>query len=168
MKRTAAAHHYVAIAKSATTLCIGALLSACGPSDGVYDITQDLNTIAVEIRRTANGVPYIVAKDVRSAAFGQSYAYAQDNICIAANQFISAAAERSKYLGAGTADANLRSDYYYRLVFDQALLERASAGLSAVGLDAIRGFVEGYNRFLADAKASDFAADCAPAGVPAD
>lgn len=144
-----------------------ALLVACGGSDP-YDITKDPAAIKVEIRRTAYGVPHIVAKDVRSAAYGVAYSYAQDNVCVAANQFLTVAGERSKYLGAGAGDGNLRSDYYHQLIFDQAAVDKAFSGAGAATAAAIKGYVEGYNRFLADAKPTDFAADCAPGNVPTD
>ncbi len=166
--------HSTQHARSAWRVCMltasagaAALLAACGGSNP-YDITKDTATIKVEIRRTAYGVPHIVAKDVRSAAYGVAYSYAQDNICVAANQFLTVAGERSKYLGAGAGDSNVRSDYYHRLIFDQAAIDKAFSGVSATTAAAITGYVEGYNRFLADAKASDFAADCAPGNVPAD
>lgn len=151
--------------------CVGAgsaaLLVACGGS-GASDITKDPAAIKVEIRRTAYGVPHIVAKDVRSAAYGMAYSYAQDNLCTAANQFMTVAGERSKYLGAGAGDANVRSDYYHRLIFDQAAIDNAFTTASATSAAAIKGYVEGYNRLLADAKPTDFAVECAPGGVPAD
>ncbi len=143
------------------------LLVACGGSYP-YDITQDPATIKVEIRRTAYGVPHIVAKDVRSAAYGVAYAYAQDNVCTAANQFLTVAGERSKYLGAGAGDSNVRSDYYHRLMFDQAAIDQAFGAADATTAAAIKGYVEGYNRFLTDAKPADFAAECAPGNLPSD
>ena len=154
------------IGKLSASAGAAALLVACGGSDP-YDITKDPAAIKVEIRRTAYGVPHIVAKDVRSAAYGVAYSYAQDNVCVAANQFITVAGERSKYLGAGASDSNLKSDYYHRLIFDEATVEKAFSGVSATTTAAIKGYVEGYNRFLADAKPTDFAADCAPGNAPA-
>ena len=153
------------IFKLSASASAAAFLAACGGSNPA-DITKDTATIKVEIRRTAYGVPHIVAKDVRSAAYGVAYSYAQDNICVAANQFLTVAGERSKYLGAGTSDSNLRSDYYHRSIFDQAAVDKAFSGVSATTAAAITGYVEGYNRFLAEAKPSDFSVECAPGSVP--
>ena len=75
------------VCKLSASAGAAALLVACGGS-GPYDITKDSATVKVEIRRTAYGVPHIVAKDVRSAAYGVAYSYAQDNACVAANQFL--------------------------------------------------------------------------------
>ena len=155
------------VCKLSASAGAAALLVACGGS-GPYDITKDPASIKVEIRRTAYGVPHIVAKDVRSAAYGVAYSYAQDNACVAANQFLTVSGERSKYLGPGAGDSNVRSDYYHRLIFDQAAIDKAFSGVSATTAAAITGYVEGYNRFLADAKPSDFAADCAPGNAPSD
>jgi acyl-homoserine-lactone acylase len=153
------------------TAAAAAALAGCGGSDGPNNTAAaeaEANTIQVEIRRTSYGVPHIVGKDVRSAAYGLAYAYAQDNVCTAANQFLSVSGERARYLGAGTSDTNLRSDYYHRLMFDAATIDRAFPGGDVVTRDMIGGYVEGYNRFLADARPSDFGSDCAPGGVPAD
>lgn len=124
--------------------------------------------IKVEITRTSFGVPHIVGKNLQSAAYGLAYAYAQDNVCIAADRFMTVSGERSKYLGgdapsaAGSTVTNLRSDFYYKNVLDQAAIDKAYAKVNATTSDAIAGYVAGYNRFLADAKDADFG-DCATA-----
>ncbi len=140
--------HYGACALAA------ALLSACGGS------SSDPAAIEVAIRRTSFGVPHITGKNLRSAAYGMGYSYAQDNVCIAADRFMTVAGERSKYLGGDAA--NLRSDFYYRNVLDQATIDKAFAAPSTVTVDSVGGYVAGYNRFLADAKAADFG-ECASA-----
>lgn len=124
--------------------------------------------IKVEITRTAYGVPHIVGKDIRSATYGLAYAYAQDNICIAADRFMTVAGERSKYLGGdvpaavGSTVSNLRSDFYHRNILDLAAIDQAYGKVGPVGKEAIAGYVGGYNRFLADAKESDLG-ECAAA-----
>ncbi len=145
--------HYGACAMAA------ALMLACGGK-------EDPLAIHVEVKRTSFGVPHIVGKNLRSAAYGLAYSYAQDNICLAADRFMTVAGERSKYLGgdaasvAGSTLSNLRSDFYYKNILDQATIDKAFAASSAVTNDAVAGYVAGYNRFLADGTAADFN-DCA-------
>jgi acyl-homoserine-lactone acylase len=144
-------------------LCISVALTAvgCGSGGGSAAVVDD-STFSVEIRRTAFGVPHINGKDLKSAAYGLAYAYAQDNICIAADRILTVAGERSKYLGGAAASSpgstltNLRSDFYYRNILDQAALDKAFANASQVTKDAAAGYVAGYNRFLKDAKDADF------------
>ncbi|MEJ5999269.1 penicillin acylase family protein [Paucibacter soli] len=144
------------------------VLAGCGGGDTGGAPPAETETIKVEIRRTGFGVPHIVGKDLRSAAYGLAYAYAQDNICIAADRLLTVAGERSKYLGgsamvaAGSSLSNLRSDFYYRNILDQAAVDKAFAAAGQPAKDAIAGYVAGYNRFLLDAKPTDFG-DCAGA-----
>jgi acyl-homoserine-lactone acylase len=125
-----------------------ALLVACSGNHGFND---DPKAIHVEIKRTSFGVPHIVGKNLRSAAYGLAYSYAQDNICIVADRFMTVAGERSKYLGGDAA--NLRSDFYYKNILDQATVDKAFAASGTVTTDAVAGYVAGYNRFLADGSA---------------
>lgn len=165
-------NHFALCRPGLTAVAIAAaMLTGCGgndPAPSAYDITKDPANIKVEIRRTSYGIPHIVAKDTRSAAYGLAYAYAQDNVCIAANQFMTVAGERAKYLGAGTGNNNVGSDFYFRNVLDQPTVDHAFANISTTTLNAIEGYVAGYNRALADAKDSDFGSDCSVNGVPTD
>ena len=75
-----------------------------------------------EIRRTAYGIPHILAGDYGSLGYGYGYAFAQDNLCVMADRVITLRGERSRYFGpaAGSGDTlgaatdNLDSDIYYR------------------------------------------------------
>lgn len=161
-KNFAIAEHH--ILKLTAYILAAQLVVACGSSASDNTTIAELpDTIKVEIRRTAFGVPHIVGKDLRSAAYGMAYAYAQDNVCVAADRFLTVAGERSKYLGPDGAGpgANLRSDFYYRNILDQATIDKAFPGASSssVTSDALAGYVAGYNRFLADAKPAEFG-DC--------
>lgn len=52
-----------------------------------------------EIRRTGFGVPHIRAQDERGLGFGIGYAYAQDNLCLLANEIVTVNGLRSRYFG---------------------------------------------------------------------
>jgi acyl-homoserine-lactone acylase len=118
------------------------------------------------ITRTAHGVPHIVAKDWRGAGYGVGYAYAQDNLCMIAEEFVTVAGERSKYFGAkGTAVLgfwpidNLTSDIFFRAAIDLPALRKGARAQGTEVLELVAGYVAGYNRHLRE---------IGPAGVPAE
>ena len=53
-----------------------------------------------DIRRTSFGVPHIRADNERGLGYGIGYAYAQDNLCLLANEVVTVNGERSRYFGA--------------------------------------------------------------------
>jgi len=69
----------------------------------VAALTAQAETVAqdasAQIRRTTYGVPHIVAKDERGLGYGIGYAYAQDNLCLLADQVLTVSGERSRYFG---------------------------------------------------------------------
>jgi acyl-homoserine-lactone acylase len=109
------------------------------------------------IQRTANGVPHITAGDPETLAYAMAYAYAQDNVCMTANQLVTVRGERSRYFGGATQGLlarrmlpNEQIDFFIAAHMDDAALERASSGGSAESQALSRGAVAGYNRYLAD------------------
>ena len=133
-------------------LAAAALLAACAsPPMGA-----DARTATIQ--RTANGVPHISAGDPETLAYAMAYAYAQDNVCMTANQLVTVRGERSRYFGASTPGLlarrmfpNEQIDFFMAAHMDDAALERVwSADASAESLALARGAVAGYNRYLAD------------------
>lgn len=118
------------------------------------------------ITRTTYGIPHIEARDWRGVGYGVAYAYAQDNLCLLAEEFATVAGERSRHwgpeakavLGFGPVD-NLSSDVFFRAVIDLPALREAAKTLSPRAQELMAGYVAGYNRFLKDA---------GPAGIPAE
>jgi acyl-homoserine lactone acylase PvdQ len=51
------------------------------------------------IRRTAHGIPHVIAGDWRGLGFGDGYALAQDNICTIAEAYVTVRGERSRFFG---------------------------------------------------------------------
>ena len=49
------------------------------------------------IRRTAHGIPHIEARDWGSAGYGYGYAFAQDNVCVMAETYVTVDAQRARW-----------------------------------------------------------------------
>ena len=121
---------------------------------------------ASTIVRTAHGIPHITAKDWRGAGYGAAYAYAQDNLCLIAEEFATVAGERSLHFGPKESATlgfqkvdNLSSDIFFRSAIDLPALRRGARAQGRDALELIQGYVAGYNRYLRD---------IGPAGVPAE
>ncbi|WP_375745199.1 acylase [Corallococcus interemptor] len=115
------------------------------------------------IRRSGNGVPHITAKTLGSAAFGQGYAFAQDNVCTLADQILKVRSERARFLGPGAGNANVASDFGYLALGVHA---RAKDALPALPEDVramIQGYVAGYNHYLSQVEPAARPAACANA-----
>ncbi|MFJ7216701.1 penicillin acylase family protein [Amycolatopsis sp. NPDC098790] len=116
------------------------------------------------IRYTEYGIPHIIASDWEGLGTGYGYAAAKDNICTLADTYLMVNAQRSRYLGPdGKASpgqnqnttTNLNSDLYFQRINDNRVVERlleqpAPNGPEPEVRDAIRGYVQGYNRYLAE------------------
>ncbi len=119
------------------------------------------------IVRTTYGIPHVSADSWDGIGYGVAYAYAQDNLCLLAEEFATVRGERSMYFGPegkvlhGSQEVdNLSSDVFMRSVID---LPRLRAGASAQGPEANQlaaGYVAGYNRFLRDAGTDGIPAEC--------
>ncbi|MEV6578712.1 penicillin acylase family protein [Streptomyces sp. NPDC051582] len=116
------------------------------------------------IRYTEYGIPHIIASDWEGLGTGYGYAAAKDNICTLADTYLMVNAQRSRYLGPdGRASpgekqnttSNLNSDLYFQRIKDDRVVERlldqpAPNGPEPEVKEAIRGYVRGYNRYLAE------------------
>ncbi len=110
---------------------------------------------SASIVRTSYGIPHITANNWAGIGYGVGYAYAQDNLCMLAEEFTTVAGERSKYFGPKESAVlgfdkidNLSSDVFFRGAIDLPKLRR---GITTQGPEArgvIRGYVAGYNRLL--------------------
>ncbi|MFB8079652.1 penicillin acylase family protein [Streptomyces sp. NPDC056013] len=116
------------------------------------------------IRYTEYGIPHIIASDWEGLGTGYGYAAAKDNICTLADTYLMVNAQRSRHLGPdGRASpgqnqnttSNLKSDLYFQRIKDDGVVERLIAQPAPDGpepevKEAIRGYVQGYNRFLSE------------------
>ncbi|MEL6238470.1 MAG: penicillin acylase family protein [Pseudomonadota bacterium] len=111
------------------------------------------------ITRTTYGIPHIEADTWQGVGYGVAYAYAQDNICLVAEEFATIAGERSLHFGPGGTSVmgfqevdNVTSDFFYRSQLEITRLRSSAAAeqdLETISL--LAGYVAGYNRYLRDA-----------------
>src|SRR6185437_11485585 len=133
-------------------------LVACttGPrrtSDAVAPPPSDV----VQISRTANGVAHIVAANPEILAYGVAYAHAQDNVCQTAEGLVTLRGERSEYFGAkASGQLGLRElpngqiDLFIKAFVDDDAVAQAAAQSTPEANAMARGYVAGYNRYLAE------------------
>ncbi len=95
--------------------CAGLAAALLAVSVAVH--AQPATDASAQIRRTSFGVPHIVAKDERGLGYGVGYAYAQDNLCLLANEVLTVSGERSRHFGANGKTLeqrdNLASDVFF-------------------------------------------------------
>lgn len=119
------------------------------------------------ITRTTYGIPHIQARDWRGVGYGVAYAYAEDNLCLLAEEIATVAGERSLHFGPEAKAVlgfeevdNLSSDIFFRAVIDLPALRASAKALPARVQMLLDGYVAGYNRFLKDAGADGIPAEC--------
>ena len=139
MRATFRAPRRPALAAAGAVLALAAL-GGCAGNDPrtAADRAAAPPAFQATIQRTAFGVPHVTAPDLRGAAYGVAYAYAQDNLCLLADQLLTVAGERSRHLGPdapvrpGSALSNLRSDFVHRFLLQELELRRAQDRKSVV------------------------------------
>jgi len=122
------------------------------------------STYEAKIVRTDMGIPHITASDFGSLGFGQAYAFAEDNLCVMLDDFVTIRGERARYFGAdgsyriepnsSVAD-NVSSDFFWRSMLDDAAWQRTKAKTKPDFQQLVTGYVAGFNRYIAELKAGD-------------
>ncbi|RAS70006.1 acyl-homoserine-lactone acylase [Lentzea atacamensis] len=111
------------------------------------------------IRRTSYGIPHVRAADHRNLGLGLGYAFAEDNACMMADIVVTLEARRSRWFGQDatteSGENNLVSDLYHQRVNQSGVIERALSGQSRQARDLVRGYVTGFNRYLARTGVAD-------------
>lgn len=137
------------ISKGLSRVCVaGVLLGLSLAASAREQVTQ----ASADIRRTSFGVPHIRANDERGLGFGIGYAYAQDNLCLLANEVVTVNGERARYFGPEQATLeernNLASDVFFTwLNAPDAVAAFWNAQTPQIR-QRIEGYVAGYNRYL--------------------
>ena len=118
--------------------------------------------IRAKVVRTKYGVPHIKANNIKSLAAGYAYAFAEDNLCTIANEYVTVNAERSRYFGPdedwyfsgnGTTYENIDADVYFGWVKEQGIVEDLMKEPPPIGpvrgvKRGVAGYVKGYNSYL--------------------
>lgn len=137
------------------------LLAACGsrsndPAGGPAKGYQ------ATVTRTTLGIPHIRADDFGGMGYGYGYAFAEDNLCVLYDDILTIRGERSKYIGpdgsytiraASTTTNNLSSDFFWKLLATDAVVDNLRAKALPELREATAGFAAGFNRYIREIKA---------------
>jgi acyl-homoserine-lactone acylase len=159
---------------------MGVALLACTSTTATAGAAKVKAPVKATIRWASHGIPHILAKNWDGLGYGYGYALAKLDICPVADQYMTVRAERSKYIGPtgswtfkgnGTTQTNLNSDFFFQKIIDTKVIEKLLAQPAPLGprpevKDVVRGYVQGYNRYLADVGGSDGVTDPACKGKP--
>jgi acyl-homoserine-lactone acylase len=119
---------------------------------------------SADIRRTSFGVPHIRADNERGLGYGIGYAYAQDNLCLLANEITTVNGERSRYFGPDQFTVeereNLVSDLFFNWLNTPQAVEGFWQAQTPPVRDLIEGYVAGYNRSLTERRAQGLPQQC--------
>ncbi|WP_458375312.1 bifunctional acylase PvdQ [Pseudomonas pergaminensis] len=137
------------ISNGLSRVCVaGVLLGLSLAASAREHVTQ----ASADIRRTSYGVPHIRANDERGLGFGIGYAYAQDNLCLLANEVVTVNGQRAKYFGPEQATLeernNLASDVFFTWLNTPESVAAFWKAQSPQIQQRIEGYVAGYNRYL--------------------
>ena len=120
--------------------------------------------IKAKVVRTEYGIPHITAKNIRSLRpAGYAYAFAEDNLCTIASEYVTVNGKRSRFFGPdenwtfsgnGTTYDNIDADVYFSWVKQQGIVEElmvkqpAPIGPKRGVKKGVAGYVKGYNAYL--------------------
>jgi acyl-homoserine-lactone acylase len=143
------------MARSATAvLAVAAIAAVATPAQAAAK-----GGLEAEIIRNEQGIPTIEADSYKALGFGYGYAFAEDNICVIADTYLTSNAERSKWFGPDAESpegfTNLDSDLFYQRIKDRGTVadlytRKPPEGPKAEVQQVIKGYVAGYNRYLKD------------------
>ncbi|QIA03310.1 acylase [Pseudomonas fluorescens] len=117
-----------------------------------------------DIRRTGFGVPHIRAENERGLGFGIGYAYAQDNLCLLANEIVTVNGERSRYFGPEQLTVEERenrvSDVFFQWLNTPQAVSAFWQAQPVEVRDLVEGYAAGYNRYLAERRQQGLPQQC--------
>src|SRR5437899_12974282 len=114
------------VALLVVAVCAGSLAvpAVASTSHTGYDVT---------ITRTQYGIPHIVARDFGSLGYGYGYAFAQDNLCTMAADYVTVEGARSRWFGPtanyqmrgnGVTVSNLDSDVFWTTIRQSHIVDK--------------------------------------------
>ena len=125
---------------------------------------SQLEHASADIRRTSFGVPHIRADNERGLGYGIGYAYAQDNLCLLANEITTVNGQRSRFFGPDqfTVEAreNRVSDLFFNWLNSPQAVDTFWQAQTLEVRELVEGYVAGYNRSLAERRARGLAQQC--------
>jgi acyl-homoserine-lactone acylase len=131
--------------------------------------------LTAQIRYTTGGIPHILAHNWADLGFGYGFAFAKDNICTMANDYVTVEAQRSRYFGPkgsyvqrgnGFVENNLESDIFWQQIINSHIVQHLEQGLNADEKQTEIGYVKGYNTYLADVGGANGISDPTCRGMP--
>src|SRR2546421_916345 len=162
------------IASVVVTSAVIALLTTAIPS------SASAAAFSATIRRTEGGIPHITAPTYAGLGYGYGYAFAQDNICVMAEDYITVDAERARFFGrrgttrqrgTGVTPNNPAPAFSFQQpiaspVTDKFPPKDPPLGPAQEVRDLARGYVAGYNRYLSDVGGTNGVPDSSCRGKP--
>nr|WP_301291829.1 acylase [Pseudomonas koreensis] len=119
---------------------------------------------SADIRRTSFGVPHIRAENERGLGFGIGYAYAQDNLCLLANEIVTVNGQRSRYFGPEQFTIEQRenrvSDVFFTWLNTPEAVNTFWQAQPLQVRDLVEGYAAGYNRYLAERRQQGLPQQC--------
>ncbi|PKH13753.1 acylase [Pseudomonas fluorescens] len=113
---------------------------------------EEVTQASAQIRRTTYGVPHIRANDERGLGFGIGYAYAQDNLCLLANEIVTVNGQRARFFGPEQTTLeernNLASDVFFTWLNTPSAVQAFWSAQTPQIRQRIDGYVAGFNRYL--------------------
>src|SRR5438128_10701662 len=88
------------------------------------------------IRRTAHGIPHILGRNWEDVGYGYGYAFAQDDLCPMAEDYVTVRGQRSRWFGPTgtyrqrgnrTTPNNLNSDFFYQRAINTRVVAKLLA-----------------------------------------
>lgn len=138
---------------------LGGLIAVVAITVAIQARPESMTT--AQIRTTSYGVPHVLADDFTGAGYGIGHAFAEANICEIADRWITVNAQRSRYFGSDetvqgrNSSTNVASDFHWARLLDMDVVGRELRQPPPLGpipevRDLVRGYVAGYNKYLAD------------------
>jgi acyl-homoserine-lactone acylase len=140
------------------TLVVSSLFFVAGHQDA--HAQKGETRYKAQVMRTSYGIPHIQATDWGSLGYGYGYVFAEDNFCVLAREVLTANGSLSRYFGVGSGNANIISDWTYAMVNADSRVNPAYASLDSDTVALLKGYADGYNRYLRDKGAAAGAAEC--------
>jgi acyl-homoserine-lactone acylase len=138
---------------------------------GVADAARAAGSSAdkVTIVTDSAGIPHITASNFKALGYGEAWAFAQDNFCTLAQDFLTVEGDRSQYFGpdnlavnysAGVDPTNLDSDMFWQSITNSGIFQSQMKAKPPIGalpqvLQLYEGYMAGYNAYLASGDLKD-------------